>query len=145
MKRNQIKTRWGWALGLVLLAAAIPFTASAGFGAASRAAAATPPKPDEVVIELYGTIRAQRSVSFVFEEKTIQYKGGGSMNPNPPVRVNGVLWEDMNTPFQLNFTPDFENVSILEQSGHNFELFKGNVVNIHSAGNRRSHNYRREL
>ncbi len=110
------------ALGLVLLASAIPFTAF-GFGSAARAG--TPPKPDEVVIELYGIVQGKRTVSFVFEEKTIQYKGGGSMNPNPPVRVNGVLWEDMNTPFQLNFTPDFENVSILEQSGHNFELFKG--------------------
>ena len=47
------------------------------------------------------------------------------MYPNPPFRVNGVLWEDMKTPFQLNFTPDFENASILEQSGHDFELIKG--------------------
>ena len=121
MKQNRFKTLWGLALGLALLASAIPFTASAGFGGTRG----DPPKPDEVVIELYGSVRGKRTASFVFEGKTIQYKGDGSMYPNPPFRVNGVLWEDMKTPFQLNFTPDFENASILEQSGHDFELIKG--------------------
>ena len=120
MKNNRFKTLWGVALGLALLAA-VPFAAFAGFGGIRGDS----PKPDEVVIELYGTVRAKRTASFVFEGQTIQYKGDGSMYPNPPFRVNGVLWEDMNTPFQLNFTPDFENASILEQSGHSFELIKG--------------------
>ena len=140
MKNNRFKTLWGMALGLALLVTAIPFTAF-GFGSAARAA--TPPKPDEVVIELYGIVQGKRTVSFVFEEKTIQYKGGGSMNPNPPVRVNGVLWEDMNTPFQLNFTPDFENASILEQSGYNFELIKGKNSFTISIKNRDPSNDRR--
>ena len=124
MKQNRFKTLWELALGLALLAA-VPFTVSAGFGAASRAAAATPPKPDEVVIELDGQIRGKMSASFVFEGNTIQFSGNGGIKPNPPFRVNGVLWEDMKTPFQLNFTPDFENASILEKNSHDIQLTKG--------------------
>lgn len=138
MKRNQIKTRWGWALGLVLLAAA-PFAASAGFGAASRAAAATPPKPDEVVIELDGKMPGKRSAYFLFEGNTIQFNGDGFVYPNPPFRVNGVLWEDMKTPFHLNFTPDFENASILEKNSHDIQLTKAKTSFSISIQNRQNY------
>ena len=124
MKQNQIKLLRSAILCLALLATAVSFTAF-GFGAAARAAAATPPKPDEVVIELYGTFQGKRSANFLFEGNTIQFDGDGFVYPNPPFRVNGVLWEDMKTPFQLNFTPDFENASIVEKSSHNIQLIKG--------------------
>ena len=118
MKRNQIKFRWGWALGLALLTA-IPFTASAQMGSEKGES----PKPKEIVIELEGKIR--RATNFIFEGNTIQYKHDYGWYPTPATfHVNGILWEDLKTPFQLNFTPDFENASILEQSGHTVLLNK---------------------
>lgn len=106
MKTNSFKRLWGAALGLALLVSAIPFTASAQRGGGR--------KQDEVVIELHGNVR--RTSEFIFEGSTIRYQNSAHWIPVRPFRVNGVLWEDMKTPFQLNFTPDFENVSILERS-----------------------------
>ena len=88
MKTNFTRKLRSAILCLALLAAAIPFTAF-GFGAAARAAAATPPKPDEVVIELYGTFQGKRSAYFLFEGNTILFNGDGFVYPNPPLTRNG--------------------------------------------------------
>ena len=106
MKTNLSRRLRSAILCLALLAAAIPFAASAQRGGGR--------KQDEVVIELHGNVKGISD--FIFEGSTIRYNNSRNWYPVRPFRVNGVLWEDMKTPFQLNFTPDFENASILERS-----------------------------
>ena len=134
MKRNQIQTRWGWALGLVLLAAAIPFAASAQADAKTNAVPKTEAKEvskqkaeektpseqktelkeaaenKEITLELRGKICRG---DFLFEGNTIRFSNGDPLPED--VTVNGKYWDDLTKPFELDYTPDFAKAGILQR------------------------------
>ena len=115
MKQNRIKTIWGWALGLVLLAAA-PFIAAAQAQAEEKTA-----ETEEQTLTLEGSFCGYGT--FIFEGETIRYKHSKDYYPTK-VKIDGVPWEDLSAPFKLDFTPDFINAAIVEKQARNFvELF----------------------
>ena len=105
MKTNSFKRLWGVALGLVLLVT-VPFAAFAQ-------SEAKPADPEEVIITLEGVFGGKGI--FVFEGNTIQYRKESGNDPNT-LKVNGISWKDVNVPFELGFTPDFEQAAIVERS-----------------------------
>lgn len=106
MKRNQIKTRWGWTLGLVLLAAS--------FIAAAQTEAKTD-SPQEVVLIIEGTIQGG---CFFFKGNIIQFTMMNKYEwPSKDITVNGKEWSELGEPFELDFTPDFANAVIMEKEG----------------------------
>ena len=104
MKQNRIKTIWGWALGLVLLAAA-PFAASAQDE--TKAA-----ESEKVTLEVKGRFPGRGS--FRFEGNTIEYRHDMGAHPSN-VTINGTQWADLEQPFQLGFVPDFLSPEIVER------------------------------
>ena len=67
----------------------------------------------EVILTLEGTYNGQ--VKFIFTGDTIQYSPS-LLYPNYPaptdITVDGKPWKDLDHPFKLDLTPDFENVTI---------------------------------
>ena len=84
----------GMMFGLVLLAATMPFAASAGSA--------------EITLTLKGTFDG-RGV-FVFEGNTIRYKHETHLEP-VNVTVDGTPWDDLKTPFALGFTLGFTTLA----------------------------------
>lgn len=122
MKRNHFKSLGGMALGLVLLAA-IPFTAQAQAEANSA-------DSEKNTITFTGTIDG--SGSFIFEGNTIRYLHKMFQHPTD-VSINEKRWDNLDSPFQLGFVPDFLTAEIagaegrgiieLSKNGYQFELF----------------------
>ena len=108
MKTNRFKTLWGIALGLVLLATALPFIVQAQSGAKTNGS-------QEITLTLEGAIRGGR---FFFKENTIQFDTLNKYEwPQKDILVNGKPWSELNKPFELEFTPDFAKAVILEKMG----------------------------
>ena len=105
MKQNRFKRLCGVALGLIMLAA-LPFAVFAQ-------SETKPADPEEVIITLEGVFGGKGI--FVFEGNTIQYRKENGNDPNT-LKVNGISWKDVNVPFELDFTPDFEQATIVERS-----------------------------
>ena len=106
MKTNLAHSLRSAILCLALLAAAIPFAALAQTGAKAA-------DSEEQVLTLEGVFGGKGI--FVFEGNTIQYRKESGNDPGN-LKVNGVSWKDVNVPFQLDFTPDFEKATIVERS-----------------------------
>ena len=100
MKKTFFHKLAGAALGIALFAAAMmPFAA---FAQAQPAA-----KPDgtrDYTITLNGGIDGMGT--FVFQGAAIRYEHKLYNEPTG-ITVNGELWKDLKTPFELDFTPDF--------------------------------------
>ena len=97
MKKTFFHKLAGAALGIALFAATIPFAAFAQ----------TPAKPDgarDYTITLNGGIDGMGT--FVFQGAAIRYEHKLYNEPTG-ITVNGELWKDLKTPFELDFTPDF--------------------------------------
>ena len=108
MKTNRFKTLWGIALGLALLATALPFT--------TRAQSEAKPKDSqEITLTIEGTIQGGR---FFFKDNTIQFDTLNKYEwPQKDFSVDGKPWSELNKPFELEFTPDFAKAVILEKEG----------------------------
>lgn len=137
MKQNRFKTLWGVALGLVLLAAA-PFTAFAQAdaktdavpkteskeAAAQKADKKTPSEQKaeakeaaenkEITLDIEGKIYGGM---FIFEGKTIRFSNMIFYDLPEEITIDGKPWEDIRKPFELDYTPDFAKVGILERDG----------------------------
>ena len=113
MKRNQIKTHWGWVLGLTFLAT-IPFIASAQTkektDVAPKMETKESAKSKEITLELRGKIC---SGEFLFKGNTIQFSNGDPLPED--VTVDGKYWDDLTKPFELDYTPDFAKAGILQR------------------------------
>ncbi len=107
MKNTCFKNLFGITLGFVLLAAAAPFAAHAQSGA-------EPAAPGEIMLIVDGVFDG-RGV-FVFEKDTIRYRNESSEYPKD-VTINGLSWDDLEKPFGLGFTPDFDKATLLEKRG----------------------------
>ncbi len=97
MKKTFFHKLAGTALGIALLAATMPFAAFAQSSA----------KPDDVrdyTVTLNGGIDGIGT--FVFQGAAIRYEHKLYNEPTG-ITVNGELWKDLKTPFELDFTPDF--------------------------------------
>ena len=132
MKRNQIKTRWGWVLGLALFAVAIPSAVQAQ--AVVKTAQINAPSAQkvettkeaaenkEISLELRGKIC---SGEFIFEGNTIRFSKG---DPVPEdVSVDGKHWDDLSKPFELGYTPDFAKAGILQRDARPPRAYYVNV------------------
>ncbi len=75
------------------------------------------PDEPEVILTLEGTLNA--SGKFVFTGDTIRYDAPGEHQAPSDVTIDGKPWKDLNQPFKLDFTPDFENVIIADRAGGN--------------------------
>ena len=82
------------------------------------ASCTAPPQADapEVFLTLEGTLNGQGK--FLFRGDTIRYAPGEHQAP-ADVTIDGRPWKDLNQPFKLDFTPDFENVIIADRAGGN--------------------------
>ena len=49
----------------------------------------------------------------------------------PSITVNGKRWEDLNTPFELDFAPDPASLALLDQRGPAVELTPGEIGRAH--------------
>ncbi len=109
MKRYILKSLCrSLALGLVLLAAAIPFAVRAQSGAKTNGS-------KEITLTIEGTIQGGR---FFFKENTIQFDTLNKYEwPQKDILVNGKAWSELNKAFKLDFTPDFAKAVILEKEG----------------------------
>ena len=108
MKQNILKSLCrSLTLGLVLLAAAVPF-AFAQSGAKTN-------DSQEITLTIEGTVQGGR---FFFKENTIQFDTLNKYEwPQKNIVVNGEVWSQTNKPFELDFTPDFAKAVILEKEG----------------------------
>ena len=108
MKTNRFKTLWSIALGLVLLATALPFLVQAQSGAKTNGS-------QEITLTIEGSILGGR---FFFKENTIQFDTLNKYEwPQEDFSVNGKTWSELNKPFELDSTPDFAKAVILEKEG----------------------------
>ena len=108
MKTSQFKTFWGIALGFILLATALPFTARAQSAAKTK-------DSQEITLTIEGTVQGGR---FFFKENTIQFDTLTKYEwPQKDFLVDGKPWSELNKPFELEFTPDFAKAVILEKEG----------------------------
>ena len=99
MKKTFFHKLAGAALGIALFAAAMLF--------AAFAQAQSPAKPDDArdyTITLNGGIDGMGT--FVFQGAAIRYEHTLYNEPTG-ITVNGELWKDLKTPFELDFTPDY--------------------------------------
>lgn len=121
MKYNRFKTLWGAALGLVLLAAAIPFTASAQSASSAAAGKTDSAKQteDRFAVVLTGKIDGKGKIRFysnmldffpdaIGEDRTRQYP--------TDMTVNGKPWEHPEWSFLLDFVADYSDGTIVRQS-----------------------------
>ncbi|MBR3505949.1 MAG: hypothetical protein IKO02_02750 [Lentisphaeria bacterium] len=88
---------------VVLLAAAVPFAASAQSDA-----------PKEVTLTLEGTFDGQDNFDFI--GNTIRFRHVSYQKPTG-VTVDGKLWADLSKPFELDLAPDFAKAAIVEKQG----------------------------
>ena len=115
---KQLRTLWGLALGLALLAA-VPFVASAQAqtGASAAAgetdAAKQPEDPESAVVTIEARFNGRGR--FIFEGDRIQYWHIDQKTPSD-VTVNGKPWDNLRMPFELGFTPDFQTAELVEKS-----------------------------
>ena len=115
MKHLRSRVRRGTLLCLALfLAAFAPFAALA----------------QELTLELEFTLNGRGRGTFTFQGDTIVYRHSvrpgrrGEYQYPADVTLNGLLWEDLDEPFQLSFTPDFEKTVIIEREGRDvFQIF----------------------
>lgn len=119
MKRNQIQTRWGWALGLAFLAA-IPFIASAqtemnqartNVSSGQKTETKDSADSEEITLTIEGMIHGGR---FLFQGNTIEFSHARYSYPRN-ITINGKALE--NDRFTLDYIPDFSKVVILEKEG----------------------------
>ncbi len=123
MKNYKIKSLWGMALGLVLLAAvSIAVQAQSevkpaqiNAPSAQKAEAKEAAENKEITLVLEGKIYGGM---FVFEGKTIQFNNMMSYRQPEDITVNGTPWKDITKPFELDYTPDFAKAGLLEQVGN---------------------------
>ena len=82
------------------------------------ASCSAPPQADapEVFLTLEGTLNGQGK--FLFRGDTIRYAPGEHQAP-ADVTIDSRPWKDLNQPFKLDFTPDFEDVVIADRAGRN--------------------------
>jgi len=86
--------------------AAIPFAVFSQAGAPSDSV------PEETSVAIEGTIKGG---GFLFEGSTIRFVNRWGYPTG--VTVNGVSWEDVRSPFQLGFTPDYASAAFLKKEG----------------------------
>ena len=86
--------------------AAIPFSAFAQADAPSDSV------PEETSVAIEGTIKGG---GFLFEGNTIRFVNRWGYPSG--VTVNGSPWEDVRTPFELGFTPDYASAAFLKKEG----------------------------
>lgn len=107
MKNNRFKTLWSAALGLVLLAAAIPSVAQTN-GRASKVV-------EPGIIVLKGQIDG--SGTFVFRKDSVMFRKTGFHEPTG-VTINGEVWSNMARPFPLEGESAFVPVRIRTMEEH---------------------------
>ena len=108
MKTNRFKKLLGAALGFILLATALHFTAQAQSEAKTK-------DSQEITLTIEGAVQGGR---FFFKENTIQFDTLNKYEwPQEDFSVNGKTWSELNKPFELDFTPDFAKAVILEKEG----------------------------
>ena len=107
MKNNRFKTLWSVALGLVLLAAAIPSVAQTN-GRSSQVV-------EPGIIVLKGQING--SGTFVFRKDSVMFRKTGFHEPTG-VTINGEVWSNMTRPFRLDGESAFVPVRIRTMEEH---------------------------
>ena len=121
MKTNRFKRLWGAALGLVLFAAAIPFTASAqaAVSATVEKTGSAKQSEDRFTVVLTGKIDGKGKIRFysnmldffpdaIGEDRDRQYP--------TDMTVNGKPWAHPEWSFLLDFVADYSDGTIVRQS-----------------------------
>ena len=104
-------------LCLALLAAAVSFTATAQAQTEATAEKKTETEQKEELFPLVIEGELAGKALFSFRENRIEYmpqKGKGS-DPGK-ITINGTPWEDLRTPFRLDFVTNYSQAQILERS-----------------------------
>lgn len=88
------------------------FFAAIPFAAFAQAAAPSDSVPEETSVAIEGTIKGG---GFIFEGNTIRFVNRWGYPSG--MTVNGTPWEDVRTPFELGFTPDYASAVFLKKEG----------------------------
>ena len=88
------------------------FFAAIPFAAFAQTAAPSDSVPEETSVAIEGTIKGG---GFIFEGNTIRFVNRWGYPSG--VTVNGTPWEDVRTPFELGFTPDYASAVFRKKEG----------------------------